>query len=78
MYEIRRITSTEPYAFSGIFDPEKMDKAWKDLDIVEINEYPWFDMFPEKFPCRVTCGWNETGLNLLMYASESPIMAEET
>jgi hypothetical protein len=78
MYEIRRIASKEPYAFSGIFEPANMDKAWNELDFAEINEYPWFDMYPEKFPCRAACGWNETGLNLLMYASESPIMAEET
>ena len=78
MYEIRRIASKEPYTFSGVFDPAKTDEAWKDLDIAKISEYPWSDKFPEKFPCRAACGWNEAGLNLLMYAYESPIRAEET
>ncbi|MBR5986441.1 MAG: carbohydrate-binding family 9-like protein [Clostridia bacterium] len=78
MYEIKRLNAAAPYPFAGAFDPAGMAEAWAGIGFEDINEYPWFDVYPERFPCSAACGWNDKGLFLLMYACESPIMAKET
>ena len=78
-YSIKRLPEGAGLcAFEGAFDPEGLPSPWKDAEQTEILDYPWLNQYPDHFfaAARVLAG--NDGLKVLMWAEESPILAEET
>jgi len=66
------------YDFDGAFDPNAVKGEWAGLETAEINDYPWKNDYPFTFKAAAKVGYNKNGLQVLMYAEESPIKSKET
>ena len=78
-YIVKRLSDdVTPIVFDGEFTPEIMPEAFKNLEEAKIADYPWLDRYPDSFPAFARVGWNESGLIVLMYADENPILKNIT
>ena len=78
-YIVKRLPDdAAPIAFDGEFTPEIMPEAFKNLNEAAISDYPWLEKYPVSFPAFARVGWNESGLIVLMYADENPILKNIT
>ena len=78
-YIVKRLANeVTPIAFDGEFTPETMPEAFRNLNEAEIALYPWTEKYPDTFKAFARVGWNESGLIVLMYADENPILKNVT
>ena len=78
-YIVKRLPDdVAPIVFDGEFTPETMPEAFKNLNEAAISDYPWLEKYPVSFPAFARVGWNESGLIVLMYANENPILKNIT
>ena len=78
-YIVKRLPDdVTPIAFDGEFTPETMPEAFKNLNEAAISDYPWLEKYPDSFPAFARVGLNESGLIVLMYAKENPILKNIT
>lgn len=66
------------YEFHGAFDPKAIAGPWAELEEADISDYPWLSAYPDRFQAGARMGYNRNGLQVLMYACESPILSLET
>lgn len=78
-YIVKRLPDdVAPIAFDGEFTLATMPEAFKNLNEAAISDYPWLEKYPVSFPAFARVGWNESGLIVLMYANENPILKNIT
>lgn len=78
-YIVKRLPDdVTPIQFNGEFTPETMPEAFKALNEAAISDYPWLEKYPDSFPAFARVGYNESGLIVLMYAKENPILKNIT
>ena len=66
------------YDFDRSFDPAKLRSPWNEAEVAFIADYPWLDRFPAHFEASARLGADADGINVLMVARETPIIAKET
>ena len=64
-------------ALNGTFDPARVPAPFGGVPEGKIDDYPWA-AYPERFPAFFRLGWNASGVSALMYARETPVLANET
>ena len=77
LYTIKRQPEDiSAYKFDTEFSPEALAEGWQELETACIADYPWLADYPDNFPAFAKVGWNKNGINVLMYAKEAPVLAE--
>ncbi|MBQ6646754.1 MAG: carbohydrate-binding family 9-like protein [Clostridia bacterium] len=64
-------------SFKSVFDAKALPAPWNEADEAEILDYCWINEFPDHFYCAARVCADDSGLSVLMYAKERPIIANE-